>query len=197
MSSLAGHDRPLASDTPLWPKFLVFLTPLVLTNVLQALSGTLNNVYLGRMLGTHALAAAVVFFPILMLLVSFVIGLGTGSSILVGQAWGAKNLDKVRQAAGTALVGAAGLGIAVAAIGQVCIAPLLEALRTPPDVLAQAVAYARVTLLALPVIFISIMAAALLRGMGDTFISLRSLVITTTCSMLLTPALIRGWLGIE
>ncbi|WBY01389.1 MATE family efflux transporter [Ramlibacter tataouinensis] len=180
----------------LWTRFGAFLAPLVLTNVLQALSGTLNNIYLGRMLGTDALAAAVAFFPLLMFLIALVIGLGTGSSILAGQAWGARKPEVVQRVAGTTLAGAGALGLLVMGIGLLAIEPVLRGLRTPPEVLPQAVAYARVLLLALPALFLSLLSAALLRGVGDSITPLRMLVITTAASMLLTPALIRGWLGL-
>jgi Na+-driven multidrug efflux pump len=51
---------------PLWKTFLVFLSPLVLTNMLHALSGTLNNIYVGQLLGVGALAAVASFFPLLL-----------------------------------------------------------------------------------------------------------------------------------
>jgi putative MATE family efflux protein len=187
---------PALVTPPLWRRFAVFLGPLVLTNVLQALAGTFNNVYLGHMIGPQALAAAYSFFPLLMLCLSFVIGLGTGASILVGQAWGAKNVDKVREVAGTVLVGGATLGVVVAAIGLACVGRLLPALGTPPDLLPQAVPYARVLLLALPVLFVSMLAASVLRGMGDTVTPLLTLVVTCCVSFVATPALIAGWGGL-
>ena len=70
-----------AGPRPLWKTFLVFLGPLVLTNMLQALSGTLNNIYVGQMLGIGALAAVASFFPLLMFFVAFVIGLGSGGLV--------------------------------------------------------------------------------------------------------------------
>lgn len=181
---------------PLWTRFLAFLAPLVLTNVLQALSGTLNNIYLGRMLGTSALAAAVAFFPLLMFLIALVIGLGTGSTILVGQAWGANKHDVVRRVAGTTLAGAVVLGVVIMGLGFLGIDRMLQGLRTPASVLPQAVAYAHVLLLALPALFVSIVAASLLRGVGDTITPLRMLAITTLSSMLLTPALIHAGVGV-
>ena len=47
-----------------------------------------------QMLGVQAIAAVAVFFPILFCLMAFVIGLSAGSTVLVGQAWGARNLEK-------------------------------------------------------------------------------------------------------
>ena len=65
------------STRPLWQRFLIFLLPLMLANILQSLSGTINNIFIGQLIGVEALAAASVFFPILFFLMSFVIGLSS------------------------------------------------------------------------------------------------------------------------
>ena len=62
----------------LWRVYLVFLVPMVLSNILQGLSGTLNGIYIGQMLGTHALAAVSGMFPIIFFFISLIIGLGAG-----------------------------------------------------------------------------------------------------------------------
>ncbi len=188
--------QPQDLSRPLSRRFIVFLGPLVLTNVLQALSGTFNSVFLGQMLGPQALAAAIAFFPVFMTLFAFVIGLGTGASILVGQAWGAKQTDKVRDIAGTVLLGGAALGAVIALAGWWGVGPLLRGLGTPTEVLPDAIAYAHVMLLAMPVLFLSMLSAALLRGMGDTVTPLGVLVVTCAVSAVLTPLLISGRLGL-
>jgi putative MATE family efflux protein len=182
--------------TPLPRRFILFLGPLVLTNVLQALSGTFNSVFLGQMLGPQALAAAIAFFPVFMTLFAFVIGLGTGASILVGQAWGAQQTGKVRDIAGTVLLGGALLGVVIALAGWWTVPPLLRWLGTPAEVLPEAIAYAHVMLLAMPVLFLSMLAAALLRGMGDTVTPLGVLIVTCAVSAVLTPLIISGRLGL-
>lgn len=181
---------------PLWARFTVFLGPLVLTNVLQALAGTVTTIYLGQLLGTRALAAAVSFFPLFMCCIGFVIGLGAGASILIGQAWGGRDPDKVRRVAGTVLVGALALSCIVTVVGQLGIAALMRALGTPVDILPDAVAYARILLLALPALFLHMLSAAVLRGLGDTVTPLRALLVASGLSVALTPAFIRGWLGL-
>ena len=47
-----------SSGKPTWKIFLIFLVPMMLANILQSLSGTLNNIFLGHMIGVQALAAA-------------------------------------------------------------------------------------------------------------------------------------------
>ena len=53
----ARRKTPFSEDRPLWKTFIAFLGPMLLSNILQSLSGTLNNVYVGQMLGVGALAA--------------------------------------------------------------------------------------------------------------------------------------------
>src|SRR5690606_21094050 len=142
---MSASGRP-----PMWREFLVSRGPLILSNVLQALSGTLNNIYLGQMIGVGALAAVSSFFPLLFFFISFVIGLGAGSSVLIGQAYGAGEPEKVKAIAGTTLTATIVVGLVVAILGSLRTAALLELVGTPADILAVAIAYAHVMLIALP-----------------------------------------------
>jgi len=185
-----------ATPPPVWKVFLMFLGPMMLANILQSLSGTLNSVFLGQMIGVQALAAASAFFPVMLFLISFVMGLGSGSSVLIGQAWGARQPERVLAVAGTTL--SCGLigGAVVALFGGTFAPSLLTALATPPDILAQATAYARVMLLAMPGLFVFLLVTSIMRGVGDMVTPLRALLVSTTVGLLVTPALIRGWFGL-
>src|SRR5438874_5988020 len=128
---------------PLWRTYLAFLAPMVLSNILQSLSGTINGVFIGQMLGTQALAAVAGMFPIIFFFISLVIGIGAGASVLIGQAWGARELPKVKRIAGTAIALGLMLGVLVAAFGGAFTEAILRALGTPGDVLPIALGYAR------------------------------------------------------
>ena len=54
------------------------LVPLLLSNVLQSVGQLFGMVVVGRWLGVNDLAAISAFFPLFFLLVSFVIGIGSG-----------------------------------------------------------------------------------------------------------------------
>ena len=181
---------------PLWRTFLVFLGPMILSNILQALSGTLNNIYLGQMLGVSALASVAAFFPILFLFISFTIGLGAGASVLIGQAYGAQKLETVKAIAGTTLTMAILLGVVVAIFGGLFTAPILKLVGTPADILPGATAYARIMLIAMPGLFVFLLMTSMMRGVGDTVTPLYALAISTVSGLLVTPALIRGWFGL-
>jgi len=186
----------LNTQRPVWKTFLLFLGPMMLSNILQSLSGTINNIFVGKMVGVGALAAASAFFPLMLFLLSFVLGLGTGSSVLIGQAWGAKNHEQVRAVAGTTLtVGFFG-GLIIAALGGLFAPALLRALATPADILADATAYSRIMLLSMPGFFLFMIVTSILRGVSDMVTPLKALLVSTLVGLITTPALIQGWLGL-
>ena len=180
----------------LWKSFLFFLAPMLLSNILQSLSGTINNIYIGQMIGVSALAAVSSFFPVMFFFIAFVIGLGAGASVLIGQAWGARDVAKAKAVAGTTLAVGILLGLAVAVFGGAFTTPLLALLGTPPDVLADSTSYARIMLIAMPGLFVFLLSTAMLRGVGDTVTPLLTLIISTVVGLIVTPALIRGWGGL-
>ena len=190
------HGRVIAPGTPLWRTYLVFLLPMMAANILQALSGTLNNVYLGQMIGVHALAAVSVMFPIVFFFISFIVGLGAGSSVLIGQAWGAKEPEKVKIVAGTTLTVTLAGGLLVGVSGWFLAGSVLEALNTPADILTEATAYARVMMIALPSLLVFLLLTAMMRGVSDTITPFFALMLSTVIGLALTPALIRGWFGL-
>jgi putative MATE family efflux protein len=176
--------------------FLIFLAPLMLSNGLQSLFGTVSTALLGQMVGVDALAAVSVFFPVMFFLFAFVMGLSTGATVLIGQAWGAGERNMVKAVAGATLAVALVLAISVALFGALFSRPLMIALATPPDILDQANAYARVMLATMPLGFVFLLATAMLRGIGDTLTPLLALALSTAIGLILTPLFIRGGLGI-
>ena len=184
------------SQRPLWRPYLIFLAPMVLSNFLQSFSGTLNGIYVGQLLGTQALAAVSGMFPIVFFFIALVIGLGAGASVLIGQAWGARETSMVKQITGATLTLGALVGLIAAVLGSVFARPAMQTLGTPADVLDEAVGYAQVMMLILPLLMVFILFTQLLRGVSDTVSPLLALMVSTAVGLLLTPALIKGWVGL-
>jgi Na+-driven multidrug efflux pump len=68
----------------------------------------------------------------------------------------------------------------------------MRLLGTPADVLPQAVAYARGMMVLFPLLFTSMLTAALLRGTGDTVTPLRALVVSLSVTVVCAPPFIQG-----
>lgn len=185
-----------AAQRPLWRTYLLFLAPMVLSNFLQSMSGTINSIYIGQMLGTQALAAVSGMFPIVFFFIALVIGLGAGAGVLIGQAWGARESHMVKAIAGATLLLGVMIGLAAAVLGSVFARQALQGLGTPADVLDDAVAYAHVMMWILPSMLVFVLFTQLLRGVSDTLSPLLALIVSTSVGLALTPALIRGWFGL-
>ncbi|MGY4628538.1 MATE family efflux transporter [Bradyrhizobium sp. USDA 4486] len=186
----------MSAAKPLWTTFLRFLAPLMLSNALQSLFGTVSNVFLGQMIGVDALAAVSALFPVMFFLSAFVMGLSTGATVLIGQAFGAGEYNKIRSVVGTTLAVGLLLAISVALIGGTLSRQLMMALATPADILDQASAYARVMLLTMPLGFVFLLTTAMIRGVGDALTPLLALALSTAIGLILTPMLIRGSVGL-
>ena len=187
---------PPPTARALWRIYLMLLLPMVVSNLLQGMSGTLNGIFIGQLLGTHALAAVSGMFPIVFFFVSLIIGLGTGASVLVGQAWGAEQPETVRRISGAALTLGACIGLGAAALGLWFARPAMLALGTPADVLDDATRYAQWMMLMMPLLLVFIVFTQLLRGVGDTVTPMLALGLSTLTGLILTPALISGWAGL-
>ncbi|WP_367084923.1 MATE family efflux transporter [Pseudomonas sp. HOU2] len=185
-----------AISKPLWQTYLLFLAPMVLSNFLQSMSGTVNSIYIGQMLGTQALAAVSGMFPIIFFFIALVIGLGAGAGVLIGQAWGAREAHMVKAIAGATLLLGVLIGLLAAVLGSVFARQALQGLGTPADVLDDAVAYAHVMMWILPSMLVFVLFTQLLRGVSDTVSPLLALIVSTSVGLALTPALIRGWFGL-
>lgn len=181
---------------PMWRLFLVFLIPLIFSNALQSASQTISSIFLGRLIGVHALAAVSSIFPIIFLLISFMIGLASGSTVLIGQAFGAKLPHVMKKVAGTTLSASFALGIVLAILGQFFSHDLLALVGTPRDVIGDATVYAEIIFLWLPAFFPYIAYTTFLRGTGDSKTPFYFLIISTVLSAALTPAFILGWAGL-
>lgn len=186
----------MTNPAPLWKNFLVFLLPMMASNILQSLFGTINNVYLGQMIGVDALAAVTVFFPVMFAFIAFVMGLSSGASVLIGQAFGAGEHGKVKAIAGTTLSLALLFATAIALFGSLFARDLVIALATPANILDEATSYARVTMIFMPFTFAVILVTAMMRGVGDTVTPLLAGVVYTLIGLVATPVMIAGALGL-
>ncbi len=183
-------------NRPVWKAMLVFLVPLILSNALQSIGQLFGSIVVGRWLGVEALAAISAFFPLFFLAVSFVIGIGSGSSILIGQAYGAKNEERLKAVVGTTLTFTLLMGILLAIIGGVFTSEVLRLIGTPENILGVSVHYARILFISMPALFLYFVYTTFMRGTGDSKNPFYFLVVSTVLNLVFLPVLVFGWIGL-
>jgi putative MATE family efflux protein len=194
--ALRGAVNIFDESRPMWRLFLVFLIPLMLSNALQSASQTISSIYLGRLIGVHALAAVSAIFPLIFLLVSFMIGLASGSTVLIGQAHGAQQVHTMKRVAGTTLSVSFVLGLLLGGVGIAFTHEFLRLIGTPPDILHDSAIYAGIVFTWLPMFFPYLAYTTFLRGTGDSQTPFYFLILSTALGIILTPAFILGWAGL-
>lgn len=171
---------------------LVFSLPILASNVLQSLNGSVNAVWVGRYLGSSALTATSNANTIMFFLISLVFGVGMAASILVGQSVGARDLERAKRVTGTSASFFALFSLAISLLGFLLSPRLLSWMRTPADALPFAVAYLRVIFVGMPFMFSYAFVNMVLRGAGDARTPLLFSVLTVALDIVLNPLLIFG-----
>ena len=191
----ASAPRPLRGDLtqgPILRTLLVFSIPTLMSNMLQTLNGSINAIWVGRLIGESALAATANANVIWFLIFSAVFGFGMATTVRIGQHFGARNIAAARRTFGAGTGFCVLLSLAAALFGWFASPRLLHLMATPAESMAEADAYLRITFLSLPFGMASLMLSMGLRGVGDARTPLYAMILTVGLDIGLNPLLIRG-----
>ena len=188
-----AHRRAALTEGPLGRTMFFFTLPILASNVLQSLNGSVNAIWVGHYLGEAALTATSVANTILFFLLALVFGVGMAATILVGQSLGARDLDagEARRRHERDVLRRARRSSSRVA-GTFATGPLLRAMRTPADALPFATDYLRVVFAAVPFMFATTFVMMVLRGAGDARTPFYFLVLSVLLDIALNPLLIFG-----
>lgn len=186
-----GNARDLTRG-PVASTLLVFALPILASNVLQSLNGSVNAIWVGRFLGEAALAAVANANNVMFFLLGSVFGVGMAATILVGQAMGRGDFREAKRAIGTSLSFFVGVSVLIAVAGQVLSGHILGWMGTPAEALPLAESYLRIIFLAIPSMYLFASLTAILRGSGDTRTPFWFLLLVVALDVALVPLLIFG-----
>ncbi len=183
------------SQGPVARQIFVFALPMLLGNVFQQLYNVVDTVIIGRYIGTNAVAAAGASFPVIFVLVSLVIGITTGTTIIISQYYGAKDFEKVKRAIDTAFVFLFFASIGLTVLGLVFIDQIWHLIGLPEHLMADATLYFSIYAAGLVLMFGYNATSAVLRGLGDSKTPLYFLIISSLLNILfdLVFVLVFGW----
>jgi len=125
-------------------KITLFALPVFLGNLLQQLYNIVDSVVVGNFSGKEALAAVSSSGSLIFLIVGFINGLFVGAGVIIGNRYGAKDIDSVHTAVHTSIAFGILSGIGLTIIGIFTTPLLLRLMGTPADVLPSSVLYFRI-----------------------------------------------------
>lgn len=179
-------------------QILKFSAPMILGNIFQQAYQVIDGIIVGKLLGVNALAAVGASFPIIFALISFVIGIASGGTIIISQYFGAKDYKNVRKAVDTIYIFIFLASIIIMTLGISFSRQMFMLIGLPEALIPQAMAYLDTFLLGTILMFGFNGTSAILRGLGDSVTPLIFLVISAIVNIGLVYVFIKffGW-GIQ
>lgn len=164
---------------------VIFAIPLFISNLFQQLYNTVDIMIVGNFLGDTSLAAIGTSSAVYELLIGFALGIGNGLSMVAARSYGAndKNLLK-KSVAGSIVIGVV-ITIAIMVISKLYLMPLLKLLNTPANIIEESYSYISIITLFVGVMFAYNLCAGLLRAIGNSFMPLVFLVISSLLNIVL------------
>lgn len=162
-----------------------FAIPMLLGNVFQQLYSITDSIVVGNFIGKEALAAVGSSFPIIFAMVSLVIGIAIGFTVIISQYFGAKEFEKVKRAIDTMNIFLFVASIVVTIVGLYFCNSIFRLLQLSPEVLPLAESYFKIYLTGTIAMFGFNGVSAILRGLGDSKTPLYFLIISTLLNIIL------------
>ena len=179
------HDRPLKA-------IIIFTLPMMTSSFFQQLYTLADSLIVGRYLGEGALAAVGASGALVNVFIAVATSGAAGASVITGMAFGARRYKDLRDGMTTCIVFFLLLSLVLAAFGLLFCEHILVALRTPGDIMDDAVTYLGIYFIGLPFLFLYNVISALFNSIGRSSIPLVLLIFSSVLNVVLDLAAVAG-----
>lgn len=173
------------------PLLIRLSIPSIIAMAIQAMYNVIDSIYVGRV-STDALSALSLAFPIQMVLISIGAGTGVGISSLISRYLGMDKKEKASNAAKHVLIITIIYGIIAALLGLFFSDNLIHMFTNEQVLINLGADYIRIILLGSITLFFTIIGDNILRGEGNTFLPMITMLIGAITNIILDPFLIYG-----
>ena len=164
---MANRKNDLVNG-PIIKNIFSFCIPLVLGSLLQVFFNMADQIVLGQMAGSVALASVGACGNVVGILVNFFIGLSGGVGVVLARSVGRGDDAACRSIVGTAFSSSVMIGLAALAAAIPAAAPLLKLTQCPAECYDGALTYTYIYSLGIPVITVYNFCATAIRVTGDS-----------------------------
>lgn len=164
---------------------IAFSVPIMFSSLFQYCYGLVDNIIVGRFVGTDALAAVGNVSSINSFIIGTALGLTSGFTIPVSQNFGAGNKEKMNKYAANSISLSLIIGLIIVILSHFLSEPLLRLIDTPENIIDMSASYVNVLYYAVPVQMVLNNFNALSRAVGESKKPLYFLV----CSVFVNLAL--------
>lgn len=162
----------------LFPKIVAFTIPLLLTGLLQLVYNAADIMVIGKFVGSPSMAAVGATTSLVQLLTNLLIGLSTGSGVIVAKYIGSGDGKAIHKSVQSAMLLSIVSGFTMAVVGFFGSSVFLRWMGTPDDVFSLSVTYLKIFFLGTPASMLYNFGSSILRASGDSKRPLYMLIIS-------------------
>ncbi|MBM7556603.1 MATE family efflux transporter [Halanaerobacter jeridensis] len=174
------------------PLLFKLSVPSIIGMMIQALYNVVDSIYIGRY-SKQALSALSLSFPIQILLIAIAVGTGVGSSSLISRLLGSGQDQQADNAAEHTIAITLIYGVLFFLIGYFYSRELFQLLTNDIDLINIGSEYIRIIMLGSIAMFFPMIANNILRGEGNTFAPMLTMLIGAVINIILDPFFIFGF----
>lgn len=177
--------RQQITEGVIWKQLLIFFFPILMGTFFQQMYNTVDTIIVGRLVGTEALAAVGATGPLVSMVNGFFIGVSSGATVVLSQAYGAEDRKGVSDSIHTGVALSLLLGVMLTAIGICLGGRVMGWMGTPENCMADATTYLRIYFAGSIGTVVYNMGAGILRAMGDSKRPMLFLMVTCILNVVL------------
>lgn len=178
-------------NDPIVPLLFRLAAPSVVGMATQALYNVVDTIYVGHV-SKEALAALSLAFPVQMVMIAIAVGTGVGTSSLISRLLGQGEEEKADMVATNIVVMAFVYGAVFVFLGLFFSEPIIRVFTDDPLLIRLASSYLRIVVTGSIAMFFPMISNNILRGEGNTFLPMITLLIGAVINIILDPFLIFG-----
>lgn len=184
--------RQQITEGVIWKQLLIFFFPILMGTFFQQMYNTVDTIIVGRLVGTEALAAVGATGPLVSMVNGFFIGVSSGATVVLSQAYGAGDRKGVSDSIHTGVALSLLLGVMLTAIGICLGGRVMGWMGTPENCMADATTYLRIYFAGSIGTVVYNMGAGILRAMGDSKRPMLFLMVTCILNVVLDLLFVAG-----
>lgn len=145
-----------------------FAVPYLIANFLQTFYGLTDLFITGQFNGAASISGVSIGSQLMHMVTVVIVGLAMGSTVMISRAFGAKDKKSVIRCIGNTVTLFAAFAVVLTAMLCLLINPIITALSTPPEAVAETRRYMMICFAGIPFITAYNVIAGVFRGLGDT-----------------------------
>ncbi len=172
--------------------------PALIAMLSNALYNVIDTIFVGHGVGTLAISALSIAFPLQMIIGAFALMFGVGAASITSIEIGKKNMSEAANSSAGGITIAMIVAFIIMITCEIFLEPILRAFGASDTILPMAIEYSRIMLFGLPFLTFSMVSNNLVRSTGDAKTAMKSMLIGTVSNTILDPIFIFGFhMGIK